>query len=146
MQADLQWRRRTDSHDAHTVMRLLDAFSDIGGVVNGDTLATLLRERTGQPISLLAGWIVHRRVLSFSWHSQTFLPLFQFDLALPQVRPGVLQLMAELRGVFDDLELADWFARPNSWLGDIAPARLYVDNFPAVLHAARADRFVALGH
>ena len=64
-QADLQWRRRTDLQDAHTVMRLLDAFSDIGGLVNGDTLATLLRERTGQPISLLAGWIVHRRALSF---------------------------------------------------------------------------------
>ena len=143
---DLAWRRHTDSQEVHVVMRLLDAFSDIGGVVNGDALASLLRGCTEQPISLLARWIVQREVISFSWHSQTLLPLFQFDLEALQVRPGVPQVIAELRQAFDDVELADWFARPNSWLQGGTPARRFQSDLPAVLQAARADRYVALGN
>ena len=144
--ANLAWSRRTDSQGTHVVMRLLDAFSDIGGVVNGDALASLLRGGTEQPISLLARWIVQREVISFSWHSQTLLPLFQFDLETLQVRPGVPEVIAELREAFDDVELADWFARPNSWLQGSTPANRFESDLPAVLQAARADRYVALGN
>ena len=143
---DRAWRRHTDSQEINAVMRLLDAFSDLGGVVNGDALARLLRSGTEQPISLLARWIVQREVISFSWHSQTLLPLFQFDLETLQVRPGVLQVIAELREAFDDLELADWFARPNNWLQGDTPASRFRSDLPAVLQAARADRYVALGN
>ena len=143
--ADLAWSRRTDSQGAHIVMHLLDAFNDIGGIVNGDALVTLLRGRTQQPISLLARWIVQREVLSFPWHSQTLLPLFQFDLVSLFLRPGVPQVIAELRQACDDVELVDWFARPNAWLQDDTPARRFEVDLPAVLQAARAQRFVALG-
>ena len=144
--ADQTWSRRTVPQCAHVVMRLRDAFSDIGGVVNGDALASLWRGCTEQPISLLARWIVQREVISFSWHSQTLLPLFQFDLETLQVRPGVPQVIAELREAFDDLELADWFTRPNSWLQGSTPARRFESDLRAVLQAARADRYVALGN
>lgn len=144
--ADLAWTRHTDSQADHVVMRLLDAFSGIGGVFNGDALATLLRGRTEQPISLLARWIVQREVISFPWQSQTLLPLFQFDLENLRVRPGVPQVIAELREAFDDVELADWFARPNSWLQGSTPAGRFESDLPAVLQAARADRYVALGN
>ena len=146
VRTDLAWSGRTDSQESQVVMRLLDAFSDIGGVVNGDALASLLRGGTEQPISLLARWIVQREVISFSWHSQTLLPLFQFDLETLQVRPGVPEVIAELREAFDDVELADWFARPNSWLQGSTPANRFGSDLPAVLQAARADRYVALGN
>ena len=144
--ADMQSSERADSQRAPAAVRLFDAFNDIGGVVDGDALSTLLRGRTEQPIAMVARWIVQRDVLSFPWHSQTLLPLFQFDLRSVQVRPGVRRVIAELRATFDDVELADWFARPNSWLLDRAPARWFEDDLPAVLQAARADRFVAVGN
>lgn len=144
-QADLRWSRGSDSPNARVLMPLLEAFSDIGGVVTGDAMAALLRDRTDQPISMLARWIVQREVISFPWQSNTMLPLFQFDLVLLHLRPGVPKVLAELREAFDDLELADWFARPNSWLQGRAPAQRFEQDLSAVIQAARADRFVALG-
>ena len=50
-----------------------------------------------------------------------------------------------LRSVFDEWELAEWFACPNSWLGGQTPASQVVLDEQAVVEAARADRFVAAG-
>lgn len=78
------------------------AFRSTGGIIAGDEFCQLLRRRSDQPISQLARWIVHRRIVHFEWRSSTWLPLFQFDLAEMEVRAGVHEAVAELRGVFDD--------------------------------------------
>jgi hypothetical protein len=49
----------------------------------------------------------------------------------------------ELRGVYDDLEIADWFVRDNAFLDDRAPADVIGTRPQAVLDAARADRFIS---
>ena len=138
-------RNATTLQDARALMNLLDAYSGIGGVISGDVLVALLRGCVEQPISVVARWITQREILSFQWGSQHLLPVFQFDMASLRVRAGVPSVMAELRDAFDDMELAEWFARPNSWLQGGTPARRFEDDLSGVLQAARADRFIALG-
>jgi hypothetical protein len=125
--------------------QLINAFGPSGGVANGDAAATLLRCRCEQPISTLARWIVERRIVSFVWRDEILVPLFQFDLERACLRPGVGDVIAELSAVFDDWELATWFASPNSWLFNAVPADALPRDFDAVLAVARADRFVAKG-
>ena len=52
-----------------------------------------------------------REVVSFGWNSQTLLPLFQFDLFDMSLRPDAVAVISELADVFDDWELASWFAQ-----------------------------------
>jgi hypothetical protein len=59
--------------------------------------------------------------------------------------PSVVDVVEELRDVFDDLELALWFVSPNAWLGHAAPVDLVNRDDETMLQAARADRFVAWG-
>jgi len=120
-------------------------FSKSGGVATGTEVAERLRAAVGQPVSLLARWIVDRRVIVFSFGSVLLLPLFQFDFAAGCVRGGVVPTMAELSGVMDDDEVACWFAQPNAWLHGAAPAQILPSDVGAVLAAARADRFLATG-
>ena len=121
------------------------AYSRSGGIASGDEVARLLRRRSEQPISKLARWIVARVVVNFEWQSQTLLPLFQFDLSDMSLHPGTVQVIEELSDVFDDWDLASWFASPNSWLQDATPAEAIRHSQPSVLRAARADRFIAHG-
>jgi hypothetical protein len=124
---------------------MVQAYRRTGGLVSSDEVVPLLRRRIAQPISLLARWIVDRSVVSFVWQSQTLLPLFQFDLSDMSLRSGAAEVVAELTGAFDDWDLATWFARPNSWLRDAAPVDVIDADQPAVLQAARADRYIARG-
>lgn len=121
------------------------AFRSTGGVITGDALTGVLRRRSDQPLSLLARWIVNRDVVSFEAHGQTWLPMFQFDPATLSVVRSVKQVIGELRDVFDDWELTEWFASPNSWLDGVTPANALASDADAVVQAARADRFVAAG-
>ncbi len=121
------------------------AFQRSGGLASGDELALFLRSHCDQPVSMLARWIVRREVLSVVWRSQTLVPMFQFELIRCSVRAGVPETIAELTAAFDDVEIITWFAKPNCWLADAAPADVVQADMPAVLHAARADRFIALG-
>ncbi len=84
-------------------------------------------------------------LLLVEWRSQTLLPLFQFDLPSARLRAPVAAAVRELSDVFDDWDLAHWFAQPNVWLGNAAPATLVDAHAGAVLAAARADRFIARG-
>jgi hypothetical protein len=130
--------------DAHPQAReVLQAFRRTGGLVSGDELTFLLRGRTSQPISMLARWIVERRVVSFGWHGAYLLPMFQFDRADMTVHRQVAAILDELRGTFDNWALATWFALPNAWLADDAPVDVLPLDPQAVLHAASADRFIA---
>jgi len=132
---------RTDL-DATAMIR---AYSATGGVASGDTIASLLRPHTDQPISRIARWIVAGHVVSFVWRSETLLPLFQFDLASMSVRPGTLSVITELSGALDNWELARWFAQPNACLAGAAPADTIAADLSAVLRAARTDRLVING-
>jgi hypothetical protein len=134
-------------HDADEVQNraTVDAYRRAGGLLSGDEVAALLREHSPEPISLLARWIVTRRVVSIVWQSQTLIPMFQFDRADMSLRLGPTRVVDELADTFDAWELAAWFVEPNSWLQDAAPVDVIDFDLPAVLQAARADRFIARG-
>jgi hypothetical protein len=124
---------------------MVDAYRRTGGLISGAEVALLLRRYSTQPLSLLARWIVTRRVVSYVWQAEILVPLFQFDRYDMSVRRDTSQVVDELADTFDDWELAAWFAQPNSWLQDAAPVELIDVDQPAVLQAARADRFIARG-
>jgi hypothetical protein len=130
------------------------AFSSTGGLVSGEDLAELIRHRCevagwlpeSQPLSLVARWIASRAVISLDSPWGPLFPLFQFDLPTASVVDAMAPLLDELRAVFDDVELALWFVTPNNWLGGARPVSAMHHSLPAVMQAARADRFVAGGH
>jgi hypothetical protein len=124
---------------------MLQAYQRTGGLAGSDEVMFLLRRRTSQPISLLARWIVVQHVVSFEWKTQRLLPLFQFDSSDMSVRSSVSAVLEELSGTFDNLEIASWFAEPNSWLQQELPLNVLEVDRDAVLHAARADRYIARG-
>jgi hypothetical protein len=129
----------------HQHLAMIQTYQRTGGLVTCDEAAMLLGRHRDQPISVLARWIVARDVVSFAWRAETLVPLFQFEIADMTLRRGAREVMAELAGAFDDLDLAAWFASPNCWLGDVAPVVMIETNQPAVLQAARADRYLARG-
>jgi len=124
---------------------MAEAYGRTGGLVPGDDLAGRLRRCCNQPLSQLARWLVAREVIGFEWRGQTLLPLFQFDVETFQPRPDVAAVLRELTCVFDDWELAWWFANPNAWLKGQAPVDVLGVDPRAVVEAARADRYVAVG-
>lgn len=136
-----EWRDKATTRPVTDIMQVYDS---IGGVVSVNELLALFCGVSTQPISRIARWIVERRLVRIEWRSQTLLPLFQFDLQGYSLRPGIEQIIAELSGVFDDLDIAIWLTQPNYWLNSDVPAQVFSYKLPAVLDAARADRFVAM--
>jgi hypothetical protein len=130
---------------ADRLMLMQHAFRSTGGLMTGDELAVLLRRQADQPLSLLARWIVDRRVISFEASGETWLPVFQFEPGAMTVRRELQQVIDELREVFDDWELTEWFASSNCWLGGVSPSVCMLRDPEAVIGAARADRFVVVG-
>lgn len=134
------------------------AFSSSGGLVSGDGLAELIHQHCGmaggspeteaetETVALVARWITTRTVVSLRSPWGPLYPLFQFDLSTASVVEAMVPLLDELRPVFEDAELALWFVTPNDWLGGAQPASSMHQSLPAVLQAARADRFVAGGY
>jgi len=139
---DPRWRALSREAQFHDV---IEAYHRSGGVATGNEVAALVRPHRDQAVSTVARWIVARDVLSFDWRMQPLVPLFQFDLARMLPRKCVSEVLAELVDVFDNWDLARWFAEPNAWLGDRAPADLITACPHDVLDAARADRFVTRG-
>lgn len=129
----------------HRATRAWQSFHDAGGIVTGDAYGALLRLRCDRPVSVLARWIVDRRVVSLEAGGQLWLPLFQFDPATAAVREDVAPVIAQLINVFDALELADWFVSQNAWLGDATPLAMLASDAAAVMQAARADHFLLAG-
>jgi hypothetical protein len=54
-------------------------------------------------------------------------------------------VLAELNPVLEAAEIAQWFCSPNEWLSRRMPAQVLLEDLPAVLEAARAERFVVRG-
>jgi hypothetical protein len=133
------------TQDERELATMLIAFRPGGGVVSGEALANLLRPHHDQPISVVARWLVGRRILSIDWRGQTLIPLFQFDRHTMKPRSGVFDVIRELADAFDDWEMNLWFATPSSWLAETSPVSMLDSHPAAVLQAARTDRYVALG-
>lgn len=129
------------------------AFAESGGLASGDELSELIRHRCEenaelsivQPVSLVARWIVSQSVVAIESPWGFMLPLFQFDLPRAAVHACMRPLLSDLRGVFEDTELALWFVTPNDWLAGACPAQAMHEDLQSVRRAARTDRFVAVG-
>jgi len=121
------------------------AFGRTGGCMPQEIVASHLRHRAVRPSTMFADWIAARAVVSFPWGSHRLVPLFQFhanDMSLSQ---GTADVVLELVDVFDDWNLALWFAQPNTWLENAAPIDVIEHDQTAVHAAARADRYIARG-
>jgi len=129
-------RRRDDVY----LSSLMDSYGTHGGLSSHDEVVGAMRSYWRQPVSILARWIVDRRIVSFVWKSQILLPLFQF--ARPRMAPhqGVVDACTELNDVMDDEGLAGWFIQPNACLESAAPADRAVAEPEAVIEAARRAR------
>ncbi|HZE92735.1 MAG TPA: hypothetical protein VE029_13655 [Rhizobacter sp.] len=124
---------------------MLHGFRESGGLARGDEVADMLQRIAGHDVSHLARWIVTREVLSFQWHRELWVPLFQFNLSDMSLKDGPRRVSAELAPAFDAWNLSRWFVQPNAWLKDRSPLQVISSDASAVFQAARADRFVALG-
>lgn len=124
---------------------LLSAYRATGGAVRRDELVRLLDAHRPADLSSLARLIVSGGIFSFEWRNTSWVPMFQFEPCDLSVRQGPRKVLGELATVFDRWTLAAWFAQPNSWLKGFRPVDLLASNLPAVVAAARADRFVAAG-
>ncbi|MCK9689460.1 hypothetical protein [Scleromatobacter humisilvae] len=121
------------------------AYRRSGGLASDADVVSMLRQASDQPMSRLARWIVARDVVSFEYRGTIWLPLFQFEPGAPSLLPAVTAVIRELVDVFDDWELATWFALPNTWLQGRTPVDAIAAHSSAALEAARADRFIARG-
>jgi hypothetical protein len=126
-------------------IELLNAFRCSGGLARMPEVAARFQLYGEREVSPLVGWIKRREVICIEWQSMRWMPLFQFNPVGLTVRAGLSGVLAELIGVYDDRELASWFAKPNPWLEDCAPADMMTVATPRVLNAGRAERFVAAG-
>jgi hypothetical protein len=120
---------------------MLNAYRPNGGLLRAPEAAARCRRGGGTDMPTLAGWIVHRQVVSFEWLSHIWLPVFQFQGREMRRHSGFDEVLSELVAVYDDWQIANWFSRPNQWLADARPADVLAVAAPDVLHAARNTRF-----
>jgi len=137
------WSPKLDSDRQFVAM--LDAYRGSGGLARSQEVLTLCRSCHGPDTAMLARWIVDRQVICFEWQSQSWFPIFQFHRPLLYPNVSLRPIFIELTCVYDQWEMAVWFARPNQWLGNRSPVDMWLFDLPAVVDAARADRFVAKG-
>lgn len=124
---------------------MLEGYRASGGLARRHEVLALSKCRGGPDATTLANWVAQREVISLEWQSQTWLPLFQFMHVDMQPQAELARVLAELTPVCDPWELASWFAQPNPWLADRTPVDTIATDLPAVLNAARAERFVVNG-
>lgn len=121
------------------------AYRSTGGLASGDDLERLLQDcRFADPVSL-TGRLDSGEIFGFDWRYRLWVPMFQFDLRDLSVKPVPQQVRTVLSAEFHGWTLAAWFTQGNAWLNHRRPVDLLDTDLPAVLEAARADRFVATG-
>jgi len=126
-------------------VRMRDAFYVTGGLAPTDEVLVQLQTRHRHASELLAQWIDERQVICFEWQLRDWIPWFQFNRHSMAPHPQLQPVFTELNAVYDAWELGHWFATPNPWLASQLPVVALMTDLPAVLHAARADRFIANG-
>jgi len=136
------WTRRREDRE---FARMQAAFSGHGGLLSADAALRHLRRKAPRSLGDFARSITARTTIAFRRGHELLVPMFQFDPATFEMRPGVAQVVAELVGVCDEWALAVWFATPNAWLHGALPVDLVALRPAEVRRAARADRHVAVG-
>jgi hypothetical protein len=133
-------RRREDL----ALAELIDGYGAHGGLASTDELVGLMRPYWRQPISILARWIVGRKVVSFMSRTQFVLPVFQF--ARPRMTPNeaVSDCSIELGDFMGVEAFAAWFVRPCEWLGRRMPVDLLSNDPDAVVDAAARTRLALM--
>lgn len=121
---------------------LQGAYVRHGGCTPADHVCGLLRTHWDQPLSRVARWIAQREVVSLTWRSQVWIPMFQFERPSLDLMPCVNELVHDLRSAYDDWELAEWFVRPHDLLAGRSPVVLLGCDPRAVKEAARMDYFI----
>ena len=136
----------SDEADACNQLMAIEAsYARHGGMLRADEVALSMRSDWEQPISVLAKWIVSRTMITIDWHSEILIPVFQIDFHSRGIRTGCREIVAELRDVMDDWEMASWFATPNPWIGGVPPVDMLGASWQSVVDAARIARFIVRG-
>jgi hypothetical protein len=139
----MPYRRHQSICTDEAFVGLLNAYRTSGGLAPAEELLASIRHRGGPDINTLARWIVARQVIHFAWQARTWLPLFQFCPLENTPRRELGPVLAELNAVYDEFEVATWFATPNLSLAQRSPVQAFAMGCSAVLRAASIDRFVA---
>ena len=121
------------------------AYARHGGLLCANEVIQQMRHHWEQPISVLAKWIVSGTMIKVDWNLDILIPMFQFDPRSLGPRPGCREIVAELKDVMSDWEMACWFATSNPWLGGLAPIDMLTSSWDEVFQAARGMRFVLRG-
>lgn len=79
---------------------------------------------------------------SITWSLQRWLPAFQLHADGCTPRGDVAVVASELGGAMDAAEILAWFACHNASLDNDTPLTRMRTSLPAVLDAARLDRFI----
>jgi len=122
---------------------LREAFRASGGLVCSADLVRLLADyHVDEQHPPLGDWLHSGALFAVPWQQRLWLPMFQVDLTDLRCRYDARQVRQELPTELDAWQVAAWFARPNGWLNDARPVDQLSRNLPAVLNAARADRYL----
>jgi hypothetical protein len=128
------------------LIQLFNAFQPYGGLATADAVATQLVFSSAIGAGRLATLAATREVISIGWAGKLWLPVFQFERSGAIPSPALKVILQEMMAVvYDEWEVAEWFSTPNAWLENIAPAAVLHSDERAVLNAARADCFAAMG-
>jgi hypothetical protein len=92
----------------------------------------------------LAKLIVQRRVFTFDWHGESWIPMFQFHSADLSCKEGPGLVRHELSDLPSSWAVAAWFAQPNALLHGRRPADVIDNDLTGVLAAARGHAPVQL--
>lgn len=123
-------------------MTMLKAYRHSGGLWRAPDVAARCQPHSGTDVHTLAGWVRHRQVVSFEWLSRIWLPVFQFQRADMGRQLGLAEVLSELADVYDNWQVANWFALPNHWLANTTPADRLSSASAEVLTAARAEQLM----
>lgn len=115
---------------------LTERYVASGGLISGDRLATRLSDHVDQAISLVARWIIMRRIICLRCQGQLMLPIAQLDSAGLYPCVTVEQAIKRLPSHWDELAIATWFVTPTPVLKGRWPISCLAVEPVAVLSAA----------
>ena len=140
----LQWRARLPQTDFWFV-ELLNAYRPSGGLARRSEVLCRAKRNPLPPVYSINSANGLSKAIQFEWQGQTWLPLFQFDLATQEVLAHVEQIVCELDPVLGSWDLADWFVQPHVALRCLRPIDVFRHSPGLLLAAARQDRFTMTG-
>jgi hypothetical protein len=123
---------------------MLDGYRSSGGLARAQEVFTLFKSRSSQDVITLAHAMALRAVLSFEWHANVWVPLFQFERQHMTLKAALEPVLAALNPVCTPWELAQWCAKPHRLLDGQSPADALEADTLRVLRVACADRSTLL--